>query len=231
MIHDFVSSRIFLLALTVGCYVAGVAVYRRTRIALLHPVLLSVVALISLLHAAGVEYGSYAEATELFSLLLNMSVVALGYLLWEQVELLRAHALSILVTVVVGSLVGIGSVVGIVYIMGADEIIAASLAPKSVTAPIAVAVVEPFGGIKAITSVVVIAVGIFGSIIAPRMLDRLGIADPVARGLAMGSAAHGIGTARAIEIGAVEGAASGLAMGLMGLVTALLVPLLSDLLF
>ncbi len=115
--------------------------------------------------------------------------------------------------------------------MGADEIIAASLAPKSVTAPIAVAVVEPFGGIKAITSVVVIAVGIFGSIIAPRMLDRLGIADPVARGLAMGSAAHGIGTARAIEIGAVEGAASGLAMGLMGLVTALLVPLLSDLLF
>ncbi len=229
MIHDFVSSRIFLLALTVGCYVAGVAVYRRTRIALLHPVLLSVVALISLLHAAGVEYGSYAEATELFSLLLNMSVVALGYLLWEQVEMLRAHALSILVTVVVGSLVGI--VVGIVYIMGADEIIAASLAPKSVTAPIAVAVVEPFGGIKAITSVVVIAVGIFGSIIAPRMLDRLGIADPVARGLAMGSAAHGIGTARAIEIGAVEGAASGLAMGLMGLVTALLVPLLSDLLF
>ncbi len=221
MIHDFVSSRIFLLALTVGCYVAGVAVYRRTRIALLHPVLLSVVALISLLHAAGVEYGSYAEATELFSLLLNMSVVALGYLLWEQVEMLRAHALSILVTVVVG----------IVYIMGADEIIAASLAPKSVTAPIAVAVVEPFGGIKAITSVVVIAVGIFGSIIAPRMLDRLGIADPVARGLAMGSAAHGIGTARAIEIGAVEGAASGLAMGLMGLVTALLVPLLSDLLF
>ena len=221
MIHDFVSSRIFLLALTVGCYVAGVAVYRRTRIALLHPVLLSVVALISLLHAAGVEYGSYAEATELFSLLLNMSVVALGYLLWEQVEMLRAHALSILVTVVVG----------IVYIMGADEIIAASLAPKSVTAPIAVAVVEPFGGIKAITSVVVIAVGIFGSIIAPRMLDRLGIADPVARGLAMGSAAHGIGTARAIEIGAVEGAASGLAMGLLGLVTALLVPLLSDLLF
>ena len=121
MIHDFVSSRIFLLALTVGCYVAGVAVYRRTRIALLHPVLLSVVALISLLHAAGVEYGSYAEATELFSLLLNMSVVALGYLLWEQVEMLRAHALSILVTVVVGSLVGIGSVVGIVYIMGAER--------------------------------------------------------------------------------------------------------------
>lgn len=231
MISEFLSSHIFLLAMTVGCYAAGTAVYRRTHIALLHPVLLSVAALIALLRATGVEYERYAEATDIFSLLLNMSVVALGYLLWEQVEQLRAHALSILTSVIVGSAVGILSVVGIVYLMGADQTIAASLAPKSITAPIAVAVVEPIGGIKAITSVVVICVGIFGSIVAPKMLDCMGIDDRVARGLAMGSAAHGIGTARAIEIGAVEGAVSGLAMGLMGLVTALMVPLLAHWLF
>lgn len=225
MIHSFLCSRIFLLALTVGCYVLGMAVYRRTRIALLHPVLLSVVALVAMLQGAGIEYEAYAEATEIFSLLLNLSVVALGYLLWEQVDRLRAHALSIVTSVIVGSLVGVGSVVGIAYLMGADEVIAVSLAPKSVTAPIAVAVVEPFGGIKAITSVVVICVGIFGSIVAPRLLDCIGVRDPVARGLAMGAAAHGIGTARAIEIGAVEGAVSGLAMGLMGVVTAVIIPI------
>ncbi|MDE6861322.1 MAG: LrgB family protein [Alistipes sp.] len=225
MIHDFLASQIFLLALTVGSYVLGVAVYRRTRVALLHPVLLSVVALVAILYGAGIEYEAYAEATGIFSLLLNLSVVALGYLLWEHVDRLRAHALSILTSVVVGSIVGVGSVVGIVCLMGADEVIAISLAPKSVTAPIAVAVVEPLGGIKAITSVVVICVGIFGSIVAPKILDFIGVRDPVARGLAMGSAAHGIGTARAIEIGAVEGAVSGLAMGLMGGITAIIVPL------
>ncbi len=225
MIHSFLCSRIFLLALTVGCYVLGMAVYRRTRIALLHPVLLSVVALVAMLQGAGIEYEAYADATEIFSLLLNLSVVAIGYLLWEQVDRLRAHALSIATSVIVGSIVGVGSVVGIAYLMGADEIIAVSLAPKSVTAPIAIAVVEPFGGIKAITSVVVICVGIFGSIVAPKLLDCIGVSDPVARGLAMGAAAHGIGTARAIEIGAVEGAVSGLAMGLMGVVTAVIIPI------
>lgn len=225
MIHDFLCSRIFLLALTVGSYVLGTTIYRRTHIALLHPVLLSVAALIAIMQGAGIEYESYAEATEIFSLLLNLSVVALGYLLWEQVDRLRAHALSIVTSVIVGSIVGVGSVVGIVYLMGADEVIAISMAPKSITAPIAVAVVEPLGGIKAVTSVVVICVGIFGSIVAPKLLDLLGISDPVARGLAMGAAAHGIGTARAIEIGAVEGAVSGLAMGLMGAVTALIIPL------
>ncbi|EKC61636.1 LrgB-like protein, partial [human gut metagenome] len=106
-----------------------------------------------------------------------------------------------------------------------------SLAPKSVTVPIAVSVAEPLGGIITITSVVVFCVGIFGSLVGPWLLRRCGVTDPMAQGFALGSAAHGIGTARAIEIGALEGALSGLAMALMGIMTALLLPVIEKFLY
>ena len=150
-----------------------------------------------------------------------MSVVALGYLMYEQIDRLRGQVLPILTSIGVGCTVGVLSVVYIARALGADRTILNSIAPKSVTVPIAVAISEPLGGVVSVTSVVVFLVGIFGSIVGPRLLRRCGIRNPLARG----SAAHGIGTARAIELGAVEGALSGLAMALMGIVTALLVPL------
>ncbi|MDE7123706.1 MAG: LrgB family protein, partial [Alistipes sp.] len=131
----------------------------------------------------------------------------------------------------VGCLVGIGSVVLIAGALGADRQLLTSLAPKSVTIPIAVAVVEPLGAIVPVTSVVVFCVGIFGNICGEQILRRCGVADPEARGFALGAAAHGIGTARALELGAVEGALSGLAMALMGFATALLLPLIEKYLY
>ena len=112
--------------------------------------------------------------------------------------------------------------------LGADRILQTSLAPKSVTVPIAVSVAEPLGGIITITSVVVFCVGIFGSLVGPWLLRRCGVTDPMAQGFALG---HGIGTARAIEIGALEGALSGLAMALMGIMTALLLPVIEKFLY
>ncbi|MEG2065129.1 MAG: LrgB family protein, partial [Alistipes sp.] len=108
----------------------------------------------------------------------------------------------------------------------AERTILTSIAPKSVTVPIAISVTEPLGGIVSITSVVVFCVGVFGSIFGVWILRVCGVSDRLAKGFALGSAAHGIGTARAIELGAVEGALSGLAMALMGLITALLLPLI-----
>ena len=135
------------------------------------------------------------------------------------------------VATLVGCFVGVLSVVYIAMAFGTERQILTSIAPKSVTVPIAVSVAGPLGGNVSITSVVVFCVGIFGSIFGEWILRRCGVRDSEARGFALGAAAHGIGTARAIEIGATEGALSGLAMALMGLATALFMPLIERYLY
>lgn len=231
MIQQILHSDLFLLTATVGFYCLGVALHRRTHFILLHPVLLTFAAMIGVLNACGVEYEEYRGATEVLNFGLGLSVVALGYLMYEQLEQMRGRLLPILVSTVVGCVLGVLSVVYIAGAFGAEREILNSIAPKSVTVPIAISVSEPLGGIVSVTSVVVFCVGIFGSLFGEWVLRRSGVRDRMACGFALGSAAHGIGTARAIELGAVEGALSGLAMALMGLVTALLLPLLEKYLY
>jgi len=231
MIRDFLSSELFLLTLTVALYCGGTFLYRRLRLAVLHPTLVTFLSLILFLDSCGIAYDRYREAVEILDFALGMSVVALGYLLYEQFDRLKGAAIPILASILTGCIVGVTSVVTIAGALGADATILRSIAPKSVTVPIAVAISEPLGGSPSITSVVVFAVGIFGSIVGPGILTLCGIRDPEARGLALGAAAHGIGTARAIEMGAAEGAAGGLAMALMGAATALLLPPFEKILF
>jgi len=126
-----------------------------------------------------------------------------------------------------GGLGGILTVGGIAWLFGANKIMIETLLPKSVTTPIAIGISQRFGGIPALTAVIVVLVGVFGGIIGPYVLKKLGVESRVARGLAMGSGAHGLGMTRAIELGAVEGAISGLAIVLMGLMTAILIPILN----
>ena len=231
MIQEFISSPLALLTFTVIFYSVGSAIYRRARIALLHPVLLTFLAMIGFLVAFNIPYQTYREATSILDFCLGMSVVALGYLLYEQEERMRGQITAILSSITIGSLVGILSVVYIARWMGATELIENSIAMKSVTVPIAVGISERVGGDLSITSVVVFLTGIFGAVVGIRFLRLLRIKDPSAKGLAMGAAAHGIGTARSIEEGATEGALSGLAMALMGVITALLTPIVERYLF
>lgn len=231
MWHEFIASDLFLLTLTVGLYCVGMRLYRRVHTPLLHPVLLTFIAVIVFLCCADIDYPRYQEATGVLNFALGMSVVALGYLMYEQIEQLRGRLVPVIVSTLAGCIVGVLSVVYIAMAFGAERAIVNSLAPKSVSVPIAVSVAGPLGGIATVTSVVVFCVGIFGSIFGEWILRRCGVTDPQARGFALGSAAHGIGTARAIEIGAVEGALSGLAMALMGLATALLTPLMEHYLY
>lgn len=223
-------SQIFLLTFTIGIYVLSLWLFKRTRVGLLHPLITSAAVIIVFLLATGISYEQYHSATALIDFLLGPSVVALGYALYRQVEHLRANAVSIVTAVVVGSVVGIVSVIAIIRLFGAGPAIEASLVPKSVTTPIAMSISERAGGIGSLTAIVVILTGIFGSIVGPFVLRKLKIHSKIAKGLALGSAAHGVGTAKAMEMGAVEGAVSGLAIGLMGLVTALLAPLIERLL-
>lgn len=215
----------FTLAFVIGIYLASVALYRRTRLGLLHPVLTSMLVIIGVLYVLDVDYEAFRQGSFLIDFMLGPSVVALGYVLYEQVRLIRHHLVSMLTAVSVGSLVGIVSVTLIARWLGADEQVVSSLQPKSVTTPIALGISERFGGIPPLTAVVVVVVGVFGAVVGPFVLDKTGVRSKIARGLAMGSSAHGGGTSRAIEMGAVEGAISGLSIGLMGVATALLMPL------
>lgn len=215
----------FTLAFVIGIYLASVALYRRTRLGLLHPVLTSMLVIIGVLYVLDVDYEAFRQGSFLIDFMLGPSVVALGYVLYEQVRHIRRHLVSMLTAVSVGSLVGIVSVTLIARWLGADEQVVSSLQPKSVTTPIALGISERFGGIPPLTAVVVVVVGVFGAVVGPFVLDKTGVRSKIARGLAMGSSAHGGGTSRAIEMGAVEGAISGLSIGLMGVATALLMPL------
>ena len=218
------SSEVFLLMFSMGTFLLGVLIYKRTKITLLQPLLISMVILIPFLKITGIDYPTFYQQTRILNFMLGPSVVALGYVLYEQIEQIKGNVISILTSVFVGSVVGIGSVVLIAKAMGADRMLMASLAPKSVTTPIAMSLSEKSGGAPALTAAFVVICGIFGGLIGPILLRKMGIKSKIAQGLAMGSSSHALGTARAMEMGAVEGAISGLAIGIMGIMTALLVP-------
>ena len=224
--QELINSQIFLLTLTVGVYLGAIQLRRKINFALLHPVFVSILVLIVFIRLTGIEYEHYMQQTQIIAFMLGLSVVALGYILHDQIYNIRGNVISIVMAILVGSAVGIVSVALIARWMGAEPAVVASLEPKSVTTAIALSVSANSGGIPALTSVVVIVVGVFGGIVGPWVLKKIGVESRIAKGLAMGAAAHALGTARAMELGAVEGAISGLAIGLMGLATAVLVPIL-----
>ena len=224
--QELINSQIFLLTLTVGVYLGAIQLRRKINFALLHPVFVSILVLIVFIRLTGIEYEHYMQQTQIIDFMLGLSVVALGYILHDQIYNIRGNGISIVMAILVGSAVGIVSVALIARWMGAEPAVVASLEPKSVTTAIALSVSANSGGIPALTSVVVIVVGVFGGIVGPWVLKKIGVESRIAKGLAMGAAAHALGTARAMELGAVEGAISGLAIGLMGLATAVLVPIL-----
>lgn len=223
-IKSLFSSEIFLLMLVMGSFLFGVYLYKRTKITLIQPLLISMLIIIPFLKITGIEYKTFCDQTRILNFMLGPSVVALGYVLYEQIEHIKGNVISILTAVFVGSVVGILSVMLVAKLFGADHILISSLAPKSVTTPIAMSLAEKNGGIPALTAAFVVICGIFGGLVGPVILRRIGIKSKIAQGLAMGSSSHALGTARAMEMGALEGAISGLAIGIMGIMTALLIP-------
>lgn len=221
----------FILLLIFGSYLVGQWVFKKTKIGLLHPLIISVGIIILFLKLSGIDYHTFQEGSRFVSFMLGPSVVALGYVLYEQISYLKGNVVSILLSIVMGSIVGIMSVILLAKVTGADQMLIHSLEPKSVTTPIAMSIAEQSGGNVSLTAIIVISCGIFGSIVGPPILRLLGIESSVAKGLALGASAHGIGTAKAMEMGAIEGALSGLAIGLMGVTTALLIPIIHQLFY
>ena len=227
MIAHFFQSEVFTIMFVVGLYLINIKIYRRVRFPLLHPVLFTIIELIVVLMTLHIPYATFQQGSRMIHFMLGPSVVSLGYILYQQVAHLKKNAISIVLAITVGAIIGIASIVGIGHLLGVKQDLIASLAPKSVTTPIAMELAGNNGGIPGLTAVIVVCAGILGSIIGPPIMKLMKIKSPVAKGLALGASSHGIGTAAAIQMGAIEGALSGLAIGIMGLITSLLLPLFS----
>lgn len=215
----------FILLLIFGTYLFGQWVFKKTKFALFHPLIISIAIIITFLKITDIPYPVFEEGSQFVNFMLGPSIVALGYVLYEQMSYLKGNVTSIMLSIFVGSIVGILSVIILARLTGADEILIYSLEPKSVTTAIAISISEQSGGNVSLTAVIVVFCGILGSIIGPPILRLIGIKSSVAKGLAMGASAHSVGTAKAMEMGMIEGALSGLAIGLMGVMTALLIPI------
>lgn len=215
------------LTLTLVAYQAAYWVYQRGGFnPLLNPVLLAILMLVTALTLTGTSYATYFDGAQFVHFLLGPATVALAVPLYLQFDKLKKLALPLAGALLAGSVTAIVSAVGIAWLLGASDTTLLSLAPKSVTAPIAMGIAEKIGGIPSLTAVLVIMTGVSGAMMAKYVLDALRITDHGVRGFAVGIAAHGIGTARAFQVSEQAGAFAGLGMGLNGLVTAMLVPLL-----
>ena len=214
------------LTVTVGIFWVCQQLYRVAgEFPLLNPVLVSVTAIVLLLLATGTPYDEYFDGAQFISFLLGPATVALAVPLAAEAATLKRLWLPIAVALTVGSATAIGSALAIGMALGVRGEMLLSMLPKSVTTPIAMGISDQIGGSPSLTAVFVILTGIVGAAVGIPLLKVLGLRDPVAKGFALGVASHGIGTARAFEHSSRAGAFSGLAMGLNGALTALLIPI------
>ena len=217
------ASPLWWLSLTLAAYAIGERISLWSgRNPLANPVPIAAAIVIALLLATKTDYATYFSGAQFVHFLLGPATVALAIPLYRNLDKVRAAMLPMAVALVAGSLTAIVSVVAIAAALGAPPAIIVSLAPKSVTAPIAMSLSEALGGIPTLTAVAVVATGIFGATIVTPLMDALGLKDFAARGFAAGLAAHGIGTARAFQVDPLAGAFAGIGMGLNGAITAIL---------
>lgn len=214
------------LPFTVLVFLAAVELHKRVSHPLLNPVLITLTVLVAVLLGAGIPYSEYNQGGHWLSDLLQPAVVALGVPLYTQMSALRRELPAMCLTVLLASALAIVSTLVLALLVGASDPVAASLAPKSVTTPIAVLISEQVGGNAALAAIAVIITGLVGAIFGVAWLNRLGIRSAKAKGIAMGTACHALGTARIAEEGGEEGAYSALALVLSAAFSALLAPIL-----
>ena len=227
---DFLENEFFLLAITFGAFFFSKLLQKKTGWVLLNPILIAIALLIYFLKVSNISYEKYHEAGGLIEFWLKPAVVALGVPLYLQLRMIKKQLLPIIVSQLAGCVVGLVSVTIIAKVMGASPEVIMSLAPKSVTTPIAMEVSNAVGGIPSLTAAVVIVVGLFGAICGFKVLQVGRVGSPIAQGLSMGTASHAVGTSRAMEVSGKYGAYASLGLTLNGILTALLTPTILHLL-
>lgn len=224
---ELLLSPLFGIALTVSVFQVATLLYRRTRLIVFTPAAFSIFFIILLLTLTGVHYGDYQSGGKMIQFLLGPSVVALAVPLYELRKEVLKRKLPILLGVFAGAATSIISAGGVAMLAGATHDVVISTLPKSATTPIALGISEKTGGIAPLTAAMVVFTGCLGAVCGPEFCRLVGIRAKAAMGLAMGTACHGLGTARMLEVDRFGAAIAGLAIGLNGLATAILVPALT----
>jgi len=216
---------LFGIGITLGAYQLVLAGFEKTRWVFLQPVLASMVLVVAILLLCDLEYAEYRKSTEILGILLGPATVALAVPLYLNLRRIRQLFWPIFTTLVIGGILATGLGVLFGWLFGADHMILMTLLPKSVTSPIAMLVAEQIGGVAALAAVFVLITGVIGAIAGPWLLTRLGVHAVEARGMALGMTAHAVGTSVALQESEECGAFAALAMSLMGVATAVLLPL------
>lgn len=228
--RNFIQSQIFAVAFTFLVYFLAQRLQQKLKFIILNPILISIAIIISFLTIFRIDYSYYNQGGKWIEFLLKPAIVSLGVPLYIQLERIKKQAMQIILSQLAGCIAGVVSVVLIAKMLGASKPVILSLAPKSVTTPIAMEVAHTIGGIPSLTAAVVAVVGIFGAIFGYTLLKWIGVKNPVSQGLAMGTAAHAIGTSRSMEISQNFGAYSSLGLIVNGIFTAILTPYILQLL-
>jgi predicted murein hydrolase (TIGR00659 family) len=216
---------LFGIGITLAAYQLAIAAYEKTRWIFLQPVLVSMLLVVGVLLSCGLTYAEYRKSTEIMNILLGPATVALAVPLYLNLRRIRQLFWPTFTTLVVGGVFATGICLLLGWWFGAEHMILMTLAPKSVTSPIAMLVAEQIGGVAALAAVFVLITGVIGAIFGPALLTRLGVRSPEARGMALGLTAHAVGTSVALQESEECGAFAALAMSLMGVATAVFLPL------
>lgn len=224
--NNLFSNPLFGIIISVVAFEIGSFIYKKTKFPFFNPLLISVTLIILFLQCFSIDLKSYNNGASIINFFLAPSTVVLAVPLYKKINLLKAHAIPIIVGITTGSIAGIISIIYLCKLFNLDTKLSISMIPKSITTPIGIEISKQLGGIPAITVVVIIITGIMGAIIGPLVCKAFKIKDSVALGISLGTASHAIGTTKAMEIGEVEGAMSSLAIGIAGVLTVFLAPLL-----
>lgn len=220
---------LFGLVLSLAAFEVGIFINRNTRIPILNPLLIAIGIIICFLFAFHIDFDTYNKGGQFINMFLGPSTVVLAVPLYKQLDLLKKNAKAILTGIFVGSAIGIISIIGISYLVGLNSSVIKSLVPKSVTTPIGISISSQLGGVVPITVLAIIITGIIGAVFGPTICKIFKIKNKVAVGVSIGTASHAVGTSKALELGEVEGAMSSLSIGIAGIMTVMIAPLVYNL--
>lgn len=226
----FCESVFFGVAVSIITYELGTFLKKKLKMTIFNPLLVSIIAVIIFLLAFDIPYDSYYAGAKYLSYLLTPATVCLAIPLYEQVELLKKHSKAIIAGLVSGVLTSAVSVLLLAFLFGFDHREYVTLLPKSITTAIGMGISEELGGYVTITVAVIIVTGVIGNILAETICHLFKIEEPVAKGIAIGSSAHALGTVKAMELGEIEGAMSSLSIAVAGLLTVVAAPIFANLL-
>ena len=228
---ELLTTSVFMgVALSLIAYELGLLAKKYFKISIFNPLLISIILVIAFLCVTGIDYDTYNEGAKYISYLLTPATVCLAVPLYEQMELLKKHFLAIIAGILSGTITSLSCVLIGTVIFKLNHELFVTLLPKSITTAIGMGVSEELGGLVTITVAVIIITGVLGNIFAEGILKLLHINEPVAKGIAIGTSAHAVGTAKAMELGDIEGAMSSLSIAVAGLLTVIVAPVFAGLL-